>query len=222
MTIHIYRKRLHTFLSPVEHAVFKKLTTAHKIQDFLDSIPVYMPPANKSIRNPQQVLREMRAHCMEGAVLAAAALAYHGQEPLLMDLQTKGNIDYDHVVTLFKENRHWGAISKTNHPVLRWRDPIYKTVRELAMTYTHEYYLPDKGQHYRTKTMSAYSAPFNLRRYRVEEWLVAADINHVALDLDESRHFPTIPRGAKLRKATELEIKSLKLSEWSRSGKRLI
>lgn len=222
MSVQKYRTRVHALLSPTEHRVFKTLSTPNKIQDFLDSIPVYMPPANKPMQTPLQVLQSKRAHCMEGAVFAAAALAYHGREPLLMDLQTP-DIDFDHVIALFKEKGFWGAISKTNHHVLRWRDPVYKTPRELAMTFMHEYYLPDKGADYRKKTLRAYSAPFNLRRFKPEEWLTAADLDDIAEELDSSPHFPVVPKHMVrlLRKATELEIQALKLSEWSRDGKRL-
>ena len=99
------------------------------------------------------------AHCAEAAVFAAAALAYHGRPPLLMDIRALPR-DQDHIVTLFRERGLWGAISKTNHAVLRWRDPIYRSVRELAMSYAHEYCLPG-GK----KSMLSYSKPFSLARY---------------------------------------------------------
>jgi hypothetical protein len=94
---------------------------------------------------------------MEGALLAAAILEFHGQKPLLMDLRSASE-DLDHVVALFRQFGCWGAISKTNHAVLRYREPIYKTVRELAMSYFHEYFL-DNGK----KTLRAYSIPVDVR-----------------------------------------------------------
>ena len=91
--------------------------------------------------SPRRALRERAAHCMEGAMLAALALRLSGRPPLMLDL--KSFHDDDHVVAVFREGRHWGAISKTNHGVLRYREPIYKSIRELAMSYFHEYFLND-------------------------------------------------------------------------------
>ena len=86
--------------------------------------------------SPIVVLKKRKAHCFEGAVFAAAVLAYHGSKPLLMDFATAYD-DEDHTVALFRKNGLWGAISKTNHAVLRYRDPVYRTPRELAMSYFH-------------------------------------------------------------------------------------
>jgi hypothetical protein len=93
---------------------------------------------------------------MEGALLAAAVLEFHGQEPLVLDLRSEDR-DFDHVVAVFKQFGHFGAISKTNHAVLRFREPIYKTIRELVMSYFHEYF-DDSGR----KTLREYSKPFDL------------------------------------------------------------
>jgi hypothetical protein len=90
------------------------------------------------------------------------------EPPILLDLQTI-DADEDHVVALFKERNLWGAISKTNNPVLRWRDPVYTSVRELAMSYFNEYFLPSNGE----KSLKAYSRPFDLSKYRPEKWVTA-------------------------------------------------
>jgi len=95
-------------------------------------------------------------------MIAAAALWVHGEPPLLLDL--KATRDYDHIVTLFRRNGCWGAISKTNHPVLRWRDPVYRSLRELAMSYFHEYC---NKRH--QKTLRSYSAAFDMRRLGSED-----------------------------------------------------
>jgi len=154
--------------------------------------------------------------------LAAAALTYHGREPLLMDLQASDD-DEDHVVALFKEGKFWGAISKTNHPILRWRDPVYGSVRELAMSYFHEFYLWDVthntikvGKKKGKKTLRAYSKPFNLARYKPELWWNVSDLDWLAEALDASPHFPLLPKNMikKLRSASKLEIKAASLSEW--------
>ena len=193
-----------------EFTVFKKLKSPKRIQDFLDAIPINFETGGETCRSPLMTLKHNEAHCMEGAMLAAAALWRHGERPLLLDLKSADNDD-DHVVTLFRYKDHWGAISKTNHAVLRWRDPIYKTVRELTMSYFNEYFL-DSGQ----KTLRSFSAPFNLLRYG-KNWLATEEnLWHIAADLDDSPHFNIMENGAtrRLRRADPLEIEAGKLTQW--------
>ncbi len=208
----LYRERIRTLLSPAEARVFSKLTTPQKIQDFLDKLPANeLGEDEHTMRGPVEMLKAGRAHCMEGAMFAAAALAFHGHEALLMDLRST-NDDLDHVVALFKQNGLWGAISKTNHPVLRWRDPVYKSVRELAMSYFHEYFLYD-GE----KTLRAYSGAFNLKRFKAETWVTAVgDLDWLAEKLDDSHHFPIYPALQKklLRPASHLEAVAAEAKEW--------
>ena len=195
---------------PREFATLKALRTPAAIQDFLDAMPLNFEEDGDTYRSPVAVLGARKAHCMEGALLAAAALWLHGRPPLLLDLKTMRG-DVDHVVALFKEGNRWGAISKTNHAVLRYRDPIYRDPRELAMSYFNEYFL-DSG----AKTMRSYSAPFDLSKYG-GEWIVAReDLDHIVTDLDNSRHFTIMKKGAerKLRPAAPIEIKAGKIVEW--------
>lgn len=211
----LYRDQLRALLSPAERSVFKKLDTPNHIQDYLEALPQnFSYLAGETHRSPRRLLMDKRAYCFEGAVFAAAALAYHGREPFLMDLQTTDD-DEDHVVALFKENGLWGAISKTNHPVLRWRDPIYKTVRELAISYFHEYFLPNNGK----KTLYAYSKPFDLSKYKPEEWVTAqASLDWLAEEMDSSRHFPIAPKNSlrRARRASALERSASKLQRWNK------
>ncbi len=196
-----------------EFAVFKKLTDPSKIQDFLDALPINFEEQGDTCRSPRAVLQENKAHCIEGAMIAAAALWYHGQKPLLLDLKTTKD-DFDHVVTLFKENNLWGAISKTNHAVLRYRDPIYRTIRELVMSYFNEYFL-DNGK----KTLRAFSAPFNLLAYD-DEWLTSdQNLWGISEGLDDVPHFKIIKKDAikRLRLAHPLEIEAGKLTKWKRN-----
>lgn len=128
-----------------------------------------------------------------------------------MDMQAIRG-DVDHVVTLFRENNLWGAISKTNYPVLKWRDPVYKNPRELAMSYFHEYFL-DNG----TKSFKAYSAPFDLTRFKPQSWVTAPEpLEWLAEMLDDSPHFPTAPATLlkKIRRASKIEIAASDLREW--------
>lgn len=215
-------------LSPAELALLKKLSTPNKVQDFLDHFPVNFSKIGEPVQSPNQVLKNKRAHCIEAAILAAAALAYHGRPALLMDLQASGD-DEDHVVALFKENDLWGAVSKTNHPVLRWRDAIYKNERELALSYFNEYFLFDTS-HYNKKvpknnlgkkTLRNYSKSFDLSKIDPAKWWNAKDLDWLAEKLDASPHFPLFPKSAikNLRKASVLEIKAAKLEEWKENKK---
>ncbi|MBI3442517.1 MAG: hypothetical protein HY007_02020 [Candidatus Sungbacteria bacterium] len=192
-----------------EFSIFRKLNSPAKIQNFLDALPVNFEKRGDTCASPRTALRANRAHCIEGALLAAAALWYHGEKPLLLDLKTTTG-DSDHVVTLFKQHNRWGAISKTNHAVLRWRDPVYRNVRELAMSYFHEYFL-DNG----AKTLRSFSAPFNLLAFD-DEWLASPEnLWPIAEALDDSPHHPIFPpQTAKLlRPAHPLEIQAGKLVE---------
>lgn len=163
--------------------MLKRLNTPQKIQDFLEALPYNFDAGRDMLRSPQRVLRERTAHCIEGALLAAAALWANGRKPFLLDLRSTAD-DLDHVVTLFKAGRQWGAISKTNYATLRYRDPIYRTVRELAMSYFNEYYLDD-GK----KTMRDYSEPYNLIKRHGTAWMTSEnDLWDIAEALDASPH----------------------------------
>jgi len=200
-------------LSHKEFNIFKKLDTPGKIQGFVNRIPINFERDGETCRSPLSTLRQKKAHCMEGALLAAAMLWYHGEEPLLMDLKTTSK-DMDHAVALFRRGNRWGAISKTNHAVLRYRDAVYKTPRELAMSYFNEYFL-DNG----VKTLRSHSAPFSLLRYG-EAWLTSEkDLWDVNDALDYSRHFPVAKNISHfLRLADQIEIKAGKLVEWKKKS----
>lgn len=198
---------------------FKKLNSPAKVQDFINKIPINFEQGGETCHSPLVALKQNKAHCMEGALIAAACLWYHGRRPLLLDLKTgmvrhnSPREDDDHVVALFKENGLWGAISKTNHGVLRYRDPIFKTVRELALSYFNEYFL-DSG----IKTMREYSSPFSLLQYD-DDWLVSEqDVWRIPEELDDSRHYEIIPAkfSGKLRKADKIEIETGKITEWKK------
>jgi len=212
-----YRLRLHEVLSPREHRLFARLDTPQKIQTFVDRLPANFSLDGDTAMSPRRVLQTRTAHCAEGAVFAAAALAFHGHPPLLMDIRALPS-DQDHIVTLFRERGLWGAISKTNHAVLRWRDPIYRSVRELAMSYAHEYCLPG-GK----KSMLSYSKPFSLKRYAPKNWVVAPeDLDQLLVDLDTSLHLPVAPPHAlrNRRRVSRVELLSQDVIEWPEPKKK--
>jgi hypothetical protein len=201
-------------LTKKESAVFKKLTTPIKIQDFLDSLPRNFEKHGATCMSPRRVLREKKMHCIEGAFLAAAALWLNGEEPLVMDFKAALGDD-DHVIAVYKRHGYWGAISKTNHYSLRFRDPVYKTIRELAMSYFHEYLHDDNGR----KTLRAYSIPVNLKKFG-KKWITAEeDLIDIAWEIDRAKHFLIAPKKnlRLIRQISKIERKVNKLVEWKKS-----
>jgi len=217
MTGTSYRNRLRALLTPAEHRLFARLDTPQKIQDFLDRLPANFEPDGDTAMSPRRVLQARTAHCSEGAIFAAAVLGFHGRPAWLLDIQALPS-DQDHIVALFKERGLWGAISKTNHAILRWRDPIYASARELVMSYAHEYCLPG-GK----KSMLAFSKPFSLARYAPKRWVIASeDLDWLLDDLDNSPHLPLAPKHAmrKRRRSSKVELRSQDLVEWPDPRKR--
>jgi len=212
-----YRKALRALLTPAEARLFARLDTPEKIQTFLDRLPANFEPDGDTIMSPRRLMQVRAAHCAEAALFAAAVMAFHGQPAWLMDIQSLPS-DHDHVVTLFKERGHWGAISKTNHAILRWRDPIYRSPRELAMSYAHEYCLPG-GK----KSMLTFSKPFSLARFAPKRWVTATeDLIWLIEALDDSPHVPLAPARAlrKRRRTSKIELQAQELVEWTNPHKR--
>jgi hypothetical protein len=204
-------------LTEKESAILKKLSTPVKIQDFLDSLPRNWEKGGDTCMSPRRVLREKKVHCIEGALLAAAVLWLNGEESLVMDFRATDE-DYDHVIALYKRNGHWGAISKTNHIGLRWRDPVYRTIRELAMSYFHEY-LHDTTHE---KTLREYSRPINLKKFGAEWMIAEEDLFNLAQKIDDAPHFPVAPKKniRLVRPADKMERKANKLIEWPKKNPR--
>jgi hypothetical protein len=188
----------------------KKLNTPGKIQDFLNSIPFNFERKGETCRTVERALYEKEAHCFEGALIAACALWINGERPLLLDLKASGG-DMDHVMVLFIRDGHYGTISKTNHGVLRYREPIYKSVRELVMSVFHEYFLKSG-----LKTLRSYSKPFDLSREKIN-WISGdRELFNLSHKLDKSPHQKILtPKMIKnLRKAEEIEIKMGEITDW--------
>jgi hypothetical protein len=194
-----------------------RLKTPARIQDFLDTLPYNFEESGETCSSPVRTLARNSAHCLEGAYIGALALSLQGHPPLLMNLKT-GPGDQDHAVVLFKENGLWGALSKTNHAVLRYRDPVYRSVRELALSYFHEYYLGTTGR----KTLRAYSKPFNLNRFGASWKTADSELWNIAYALRDTAHFPIAPKEilAKTRKAGSFERLVMDQEEWVKSAHR--
>ncbi len=150
---------------PGDRRVLRRLTTPEKIQRFLDRDIAYnVEPNGDTCYSPRTVLREGVAHCMEGALIGAMALRLLGYPPLLVDLEAVR--DSDHVLAVYRTNGRWGAVAKSDYSGLRSREPVYRTVRELVMSYFEHYYNP-AGE----KTLRTYSRPVNLKRFDQMGWM---------------------------------------------------
>jgi hypothetical protein len=197
-------------LSRSHAALLARLNTPEKIQDFVTALPINTEPNGDTCLSVHETLSQQRAHCIEGAFVAAAALWLNGEPPLLMDMKAEG--DDDHVITLFRHRGCWGGISKSNHVWLRWRDPIYKSLRELALSYFHEY-ATDAGH----KTLRSYSRSFDLRGQDPALWVSNKDSCwEMAAAVDSVRHYPLITRtqAKHLRPRDKMEIKASKILEY--------
>ena len=188
-----------------ELEILRALNTPRKIQDFLGKLKINFEKKGETCMSPRTVLKKRRAHCIEGALLAAVALRLQGHKPLVVDL-TANDRDEDHVITVFKQHGHWGAISKTNHAVLRYREPVYKTIRELVMSYFHEYF-DDKGR----KNLRSFTKPIDLSRFDPKNWMTSEeDVWYIPEYLADIPHKKILNRGqiATLRKADKTELKA--------------
>jgi len=194
-----------------EVSVLKKLNSPRKIQDFLDRLKINFEPGGDTCLSPRMVLKERKAHCIEGAMLAAVALRLNGHRPLVVDLASSFH-DYDHVIAVYRQNGYWGAISKVNHCGLRYRDPVYKTIRELVMSYFHEY-TDRKGK----KTLRSYSMPVDLSRFDKKGWMTSGkDVWFIPEYLLNVPHKQILSRSqiSTLRKWDKFEMKVGSLEEW--------
>jgi len=194
-----------------EQRILSRLKTPQQIQGFINDL-VFRFEKKDTYNSPRAILKTRKAQCFDGALLAATILWTNGEKPLLLDLKVKeGTRDVDHVVALFKRGGFWGAISKTNHAVLRYREPIYKNIRELALSYFHEYFLPS-GE----KTLRSFSKPFDLSKYGTD-WLTSEeDLYYIVEALDNSPHTQILSKKQikNLRKADRIEIKAGEIVEY--------
>ena len=214
-------------LTAAEFRRLAALETPARIQRFLDRIPSNFEFAGETVLPVREVLKQRRAHCIEGAFVAACALWVAGERPLVMYL--KAVDDYHHVITLFRRGRCWGAISKTNAVYLRYRDPIYRTVRELALSYAHEY-ANGEGK----RTLRAFSNPFDLSRITPSKWVSSErdcwelhdklyDLPHTRLmSSAQARHlaqFDWFQREAGKRLEHAKPVRAGRIAHWTKSKK---
>ncbi len=204
-------KDIYSLLTKNEKLRFDRFNTPQKIQDYLDTLPINFEHNGETLHSPRSVMRHGTAHCFEGALFACAVGMYHGFEVALLDLEA-GFADDAHVVCIFKQNKKWGAISKTNHAALTYRDPVYASVRELVMSYFHEYFLNRTGK----KTLRRYAVlkPSTFQK----DWITSDHslwyINNLC---DNAKKIEILNQTdiVCLRKATQIEVIAGSIVQWS-------
>ena len=171
--------------TPAERKLYRSLKTPFQIQKFLDETIGYNNAT--TCYSPRLVLQHGVAHCMEGALFAAAALRQQGHPPLLVDLEAVR--DDDHVLAVYRVGGLWGALAKSNYSGLRSREPVYRTIRELVMSY-FEHYFNLKGE----KTLRAHSRTVNLSRFDDLHWMTCdSEVWEIPTYLCEIAHTPVAP-----------------------------
>ncbi|MBM3309474.1 MAG: hypothetical protein FJY77_04395 [Candidatus Altiarchaeales archaeon] len=183
-----------------ELKVLRRLDCPCKVQRFLDKLE-YDPEI--SCKSPRVILRKRKAHCFEGAIFASACLELQGYKPLLVDLRAVN--DDDHIMAVYKKDGFWGAVAKSNFNVLRYREPVYKSIRELALSY-FDLYFNTLGE----KTLREYSKPMDLNQFNKQNWRTTEkDISFIGDALDEMPHYSilTLKQKKNLSKADETLMK---------------
>ena len=177
------RARERLGLTPSEERALRALDPPWRIQKFLDETTY--DKAGAGCRSPRRMLRERVAQCMDGAIFAAAALRLQGHPPLLVDLEAEQ--DDDHVIAVFRRDRHLGAVAKSNMSGLRWREPIYLSLRELVLSFFDDYFSVE-GR----RTLRSYSRPLDLRTMPFDWTTCDERLDEVASRLDALPHQPIL------------------------------
>lgn len=180
-------KAFNQALSKKELSIMERLRSPADIQSFLDQIKYSI---EEIYRSPLRVLRDGSGHCFDGALFAAAALRRIGRPPLILEMISNGRDD-SHLLALYKTGGYWGAVAKSNCVGLRFREPVYRTLRELVLSYFEQYF-----NIHGEKTLRGYTMPLDLKSFDKLNWMTedkAADL--ISGRLDESRRFDIITKG---------------------------
>src|SRR5271169_2422623 len=172
--------------TPAELRKLRSFKDSYGIQRFLDETPYHLADTAWS---PREVLREQTSHCLEGAIFAAAALRALGFPPLVIDFEAEN--DTDHVLAVYRVKGHWGAVAKSNYTGCRYREPVYRSLRELAMSYFDTYF-----NLRRERTLRSFSRPVNLARFDGQQWMTTEEpIWFIVYHLLEIHHYKLLPKG---------------------------
>jgi len=171
-------------LTPKELALVRGLSTPFRIQEFLDTIPYSV---EEIYRSPLHVLRDRQAHCFDGALFGAAALRRLGYPPRILEL-VPNERDDEHLLALYRCDGRWGAVGQSNFVGLRFREPLYRTLRELALSYFEQYFNVQ-----REKTLRGYRRPLDLAVFDRLNWMTSNDhLEAIAVRLDRMRPVPLV------------------------------
>ena len=175
-------------LTRAETSLLRRLSTPDKVQRYLDGLVYNVERRGDTVRSPRRVMRDRTAHCAEGAFFAAAAFRINGRPPLLVDLEADN--DDDHVLALYRDRGLWGSVAISKFSGLRFRAPVYRTVRELVMSYFEDYFNWDGD-----RTLRAYSRPLSLARFDRINWMTAEEDLWPVIDwLTEAGHTSLLAR----------------------------
>ncbi len=192
---------LRPILTRGERKTWDSLTSPMKIQEFLDRTSY---SCEEAYRAPLRVLREKQAHCFDGAVFAAAALRRLGFPPVILEMVPNGRDD-EHLLAIYRSDGYWGAVAQSNFSGLRYREPVYRTLRELVMSYFEPYYNVK-----RERTLRGYTRPLNLRPFDRFRWeLEDRALDRISNRLDEMKKQILIPPGLS-RKLNPVDLRSYK------------
>jgi hypothetical protein len=171
--------------TPAELRKLRSLKNPYGVQKFLDAMPYHLQDTAWS---PRKVLAHQTAHCLEGAIFAAAALRANGYPPLLLDFEA--DHDTDHVIAIYREDGCWGSIAKSNYAGCRWREPVYRTLRELALSYFDTYF-----NMRRERTLRRYSRAVSLRRFDRQQWMTTEKpVWFIVYHLFDIKHYSLITK----------------------------
>jgi hypothetical protein len=174
-------------LTRSEHRMMSRLSSPVRIQAFLDKLPYSL---EKGYRCPLRVLRERVAHCFDGALFGAAAFRRLGYPPLILNMISIDEDD-DHMLALYKHDGYWGAIAKSNFTGLRFREPVYRTLHELVMSYFEQFFNVE-----RRKTLRSYTVPLDLKSFDKLNWMMSdGPLKRIGERLDEVRKVRILTRG---------------------------
>lgn len=202
-----YQKQSFT---PAELRKLRSLKNPHGIQRFIDDMPYHLAD---SAWSPRVVLRENTSHCLEGALFAAAALRANGYPPLIFDLEAEN--DTDHVIAIYRMHGHWGAIAKSNYTGCRYREPVYRSLRELAMSYFEVYF-----NLRRERSLRTFSRPVNLARFDRRNWMTTEEpLWFIAEYLFDVHHYRLLTP-AMARRLHRLDDRSFRAGCLGRAEKR--
>jgi hypothetical protein len=194
-----------------EERKLRSLRNPYGIQRLLDTMPYHL---EDSAWSPRRVLRENTSHCYEGALFAAAALRANGYPPLILDLEAEH--DTDHVIAVYKVDGHWGAVAKSNYTGCRYREPVYRSLRELALSY-FDVYFNLRGE----RTLRTFSRPVNMRRFDDLDWMTTEQpVWFVAEYLLTISHTPLIS-GTQAKRLHRLDGRSFRAGCLERAEKQL-